>query len=110
VAVSAGVAFSVGLKPAAPPFAPSDVTAVRIAKLTARIDWADNSYDEDGFNIERQRRVGNAWTESTMFVVGANATTFTNVVPTKGTYRYRVQAFNGSGTSTWSNWAQVVLN
>jgi hypothetical protein len=89
--------------------APSNVTAVRIAKLTARVDWTDNSYDEDGFTIERQRRVGKGWGETTAFTVSPNVTTYTNAVTLKGRYRYRVQAFNTSGTSSWSNWAEVDL-
>ena len=110
VQVGGGTNHTAGLKPEAPPIAPSNVTAAKIASLTATVNWADNSYDENGFNVERQRRVGNAWMESTVFGVGANSSSYTNVVTIKGTYRYRVKAFNVSGDSIWSAWAQVNIN
>jgi PKD repeat protein len=73
-------------------------------KVTLR--WTDNSGNEQGFYIER------APSGSTSFVqvgqVGANTTTFTQVVA-KATYLYRVRAFNLSTgkVSAYSNTATV---
>ncbi len=108
---SASISLTVQSPGATPPAAPSGVTATRIAAFTARVNWNDNSSNEDGFQIERQRRVGNQWTETTTVgSVGANVTTFTSTVSVAGKYRYRVRAFNAAGNSAWSNWAQVTLN
>lgn len=108
---SASITLTVQSASATPPAAPSGVTATRIAVFTARVNWNDNSSNEDGFQIERQRRVGNQWAETTTVgSVGANVTTFTNTVSVAGKYRYRVRAFNAAGNSAWSNWAQVTLN
>jgi PKD repeat protein len=79
--------------------APSNLTGTA-NKGSAKLNWSDNSSNETGFYIER------APSGSTAFVrvgtVGANVKTFTDVV-SRGNYIYRVQAFNGTTVSTYSN-------
>jgi PKD repeat protein len=73
-------------------------------KSFAKLTWSDNSTNEFGFYIERALsgssnfdRVGS---------VGANVRTFTDSVA-RGNYVYRVQAFNGSAVSAYSNTVTV---
>ena len=89
-----------------PPNAPSNVTATDLGGGQARVTWQDNSGNETGFQIERQKRVGNNWTNTTTFNVGANVTTYTDA-PGAGQFRYRVRAFNGNGNSAWTAYATV---
>jgi len=83
--------------------APSNLTGTG-NKGSAKLTWMDNSSNEAGFYIER------APSGSTGFArvgtVSANVTTFTDVL-SRGNFVYRVQAFNGSIVSTYSNTVTV---
>ena len=71
------------------------------------LKWTDNSTYQTGFYIER------APSGTTNFVrvgsVAGDVKTFTNTVA-KGTYLFRVQAYNGSGVSAYSNTVSVRVN
>jgi subtilisin family serine protease len=95
---------------AAPPAAPSAVTAANLGGGNAKITWSDNSNNEDGFQLERQRRQGNNWRDSTLIGPTSVNATFFDDAPGAGTFRYRVRAFNGAGSSNWSSWATVTVN
>jgi hypothetical protein len=58
------------------------------------LTWVDNSSDEDGFRIYRD----NAQIGET----GAGGTSFQDIAPTVGKFKYTVAAFNGSGESSAS--------
>ena len=79
--------------------APSNLTG-SAGKSSAKLTWTDNSANETGFYIER------APSGSASFVrigsVPANTSTFTDSVG-RGNYSYRVQAFNGTAVSAYSN-------
>jgi len=79
--------------------APTNLTG-KGTKGSATLSWRDNSTNESGFYVER------APSGSSSFVrvgtTGANAISFKDTVG-RGTYLYRVQAFNGSATSAYSN-------
>jgi hypothetical protein len=90
------------------PSAPSNLSASRLSAGVAQLGWTDNSGNEDGFRIERQQRVGNSWTNTTTFTVGANVTATTNTAGV-GRFRYRVQAFNASGDSAWTGYVATKL-
>jgi PKD repeat protein len=79
--------------------APTNLTG-KGSRGSATLSWHDNSNNESGFYVER------APSGSSNFVrVGtttANATSFANTV-SRGNYAYRVQAFNASATSSYSN-------
>jgi PKD repeat protein len=83
--------------------APSNLTGVA-GKGSAKLTWNDNSTNETGFYVER------APLGTTNFVrvgtVGANVKTFTNSVA-RGNYLYRVQAFNATAVSSYSNTVTV---
>ncbi|MGH9661721.1 MAG: PKD domain-containing protein, partial [Bryobacteraceae bacterium] len=83
--------------------APSGLTGSG-ARGSATLRWTDNANNETGFQIERAPAGTSNFSQ--VGVVGANVTTFTQTAP-KGTYLYRVRAYNAGGTSAYSNTAQV---
>jgi PKD repeat protein len=84
--------------------APANLTASVSRTGTVTLNWADKSSNETGFYVER------APSGSTSFVrvgsVGANVTTFAQT-PGSGRYVYRVQAFNATRVSGYSNQVSV---
>jgi len=90
-----------------PPNAPGAPTLTKLGGGQIRVAWADNSNDEDGFQVERETKSGSQWINTqTIAIVGANITSVTDA-PGSGTSRYHVQAFNGVGASAWSAWTQI---
>ncbi len=85
------------------PAAPTGLTATAISKSQINLTWTDNATNENGFRIERCK--GSTCTNfAQIATVGANVTTFANTGLSKNTtYRYRVVAYNASGTSAYSN-------
>lgn len=68
--------------------------------------WEDNSDNETGFSIERND--GTGWV--VIDTVGANETTYTDSTGVIGTtYSYRVEAYNTSDTSAYSNTATATI-
>lgn len=106
--LDAAAALGVFVPP--PPAAPAVPGAPVLTKLgggVVRVVWADNSSNEDGFRVRREKKVGSSWTGTvTVADVGANVTTV-NDTPGIGTFRYSVQSYNGVGGSAWSAWTQV---
>lgn len=90
-----------------PPAVPGTPTLSKSGTVIT-IVWADNSNNETGFEVQRERRTGgNKWGESTIVAnVGADVTSTTNS-PGTGTFRYRVRSYNGNGPSNWSAWASI---
>lgn len=90
------------------PASPTNLSATAISKTQINLSWTDNAVNEDGFNIERC--TGATCTKfAKIAMVGANITVYNNNTGLrKGTtYRYRLSAYNGGGTSTYSNIATV---
>ena len=85
------------------PNAPSNLTATAVSKSQIDLAWTDNAGNETGFIIERGK--GSTGTDFTRIAtVGANVTRYSNTGLTANTaYRYRVYAYNASGTSGYSN-------
>jgi hypothetical protein len=66
-----------------------------------RLEWQDNSDNEDGFEIWRQQN-GGEWL--LIAATNADAATFTDgVIPIGATLAYRVRAWNQFGESGWTN-------
>jgi hypothetical protein len=63
--------------------------------------WADNSTNEDGFNIER--KTGTSGLFARIASVGAGVTSYTDAgLADATTYCYRVNAFNSAGNSPYA--------
>ena len=88
------------------PAAPSNLVAQALSASQVRLSWVDNSYNEDGFKVER--KTGEAGTWAQVGVAAANSTSFLdNSVSELTTYYYRLKAYNNAGDSSYSNEAMV---
>jgi hypothetical protein len=83
--------------------APANLTG-KAGKGSVTLTWVDNATTQSGFYIERApsgtsnfARIG---------TVAGTVKTFTDSV-SRGTYLYRVQAFNGTSVSAYSNTVSV---
>ncbi len=87
------------------PSAPTSLTAQAPSSWSIRLNWADTSSNETGFELQRcsGRRCTNFATIETL---PSNTTTFLNTGLAKATsYTYRLRAVNDAGPSAWSNTA-----
>jgi Divergent InlB B-repeat domain len=72
------------------------------AVSTLNIAWQDNSNNEDGFNVERATSASGPFTR--IAIPGPNVTTYSDTnLPEATNFCYRVNAFNTSGASVYSN-------
>ncbi|EDY83457.1 Fibronectin type III domain protein [Verrucomicrobiia bacterium DG1235] len=85
------------------PQAPVNLNVVEESYNKVTLRWSDRSAVEDGVRILRRvDEFGALW--STLGTVGKNATEYVDrTVEAQSTYAYRVQAYNESGTSDYSN-------
>jgi hypothetical protein len=84
-----------------PPQAPSGMTASAISDVQIDLQWNDNSSDESGFELQRSDD-GASW--SALASIGANTTVYSDSgLVASAIYYYRVRAYNGAGSSGWSN-------
>jgi FtsP/CotA-like multicopper oxidase with cupredoxin domain/fibronectin type 3 domain-containing protein len=82
------------------PVAPSGLTLTLIAGPAIRLNWADNSGNETGFEVWRSINGGTFTLRTTTI---ANAVTFTDTPVTPGsTYAYQVRAVNATGASAFA--------
>ena len=87
------------------PAAPSNLTATASSGRVVTLTWTDHAANETGFYVERAAKT-KAAPFSRVASVGANVTTYSRT-ETAGTWVYRVQAYNGVGTSAYSNSATI---
>jgi hypothetical protein len=84
------------------PDPPSGLQAVAVSSFSVDLAWTDNSYDEDGFRIERKTGVDGTWAQ--VGSVGADIVAFQDSgLADDVTYFYRVRAYNNAGESSYSN-------
>ncbi len=85
------------------PAAPTSLVATGVSSSRIDLSWTDNASDESGFRIERC--TGRRCTSFAVVAqVGPNVTSFANTgLSPRTQYRYRVSAYNGVGTSGYSN-------
>jgi len=92
-----------------PPTTPANFNAVASPDgSVANLTW-DDVDGEDSYQIERQKfntRKKN-WGGSTTLTLTVNTTSL-NDAPGSGTYRYRIRAVNGFGSSSYSAWSNNV--
>jgi hypothetical protein len=70
------------------------------------VAWADNSNDELGFRVQREKKSGNKWINTLIIADVPADTTFVTDAPGPGTFHYRVLAYNDV-ESAWSAWTQI---
>jgi len=83
-----------------PTAAPSNLTATAVSNSQINLTWQDNATDETGFTVERLEDDD----FSEIATLPANTTSYSNTGLAASTeYTYRVQAFNASGNSAYSD-------
>ncbi|MBI5675401.1 MAG: DUF2341 domain-containing protein [Nitrospirae bacterium] len=85
---------------------PTSLTATALNSMKIKLDWVDNSADEDGFEVEVKIWNG---TFVKIATLAPNVITFTDTLsiePDKA-YTYRVRAFRGQDKTPYSNEASV---
>ncbi len=91
--------------PSTIPAAPSSLSTTTISISQIDLSWTDNSYGEQGFNIER-KEPGEDYSQ--IATVGENVTTYSDTGLNEATiYYYRVRAYNAAGNSDFSNEASA---
>ena len=85
---------------ATPPAAPSNLTG-SVSGANVTLAWTDNASNESGFYVERAAK-GKNLQFSRIATLGANVVTWTLAQPS-GQWVYRVQAYNATGTSGFTN-------
>lgn len=74
------------------PYAPSNLTSGSVSQTSVRLQWIDNSDNEEGFKIYRDNNI--------VTTVGMNVTTFQDTSLKPGTtYEYVIKAYNQAGES-----------
>ena len=85
---------------------PTKLTATVISSSRIDLAWRDNSTSEKGFKVQRRREGSGDWVDAG--TTAANSTTYSDMGLLPGTaYRYRVQAFNDTASSAFSNEAMA---
>ncbi|MBF8306054.1 MAG: hypothetical protein HW398_1242, partial [Acidobacteria bacterium] len=90
------------------PKAPTNLNAIAISSSAISLTWTDAANNEDGFMIERC--AGSGCSNFTQFaqIRGANVTSFSDTgLAASTTHRYRILAYNTSGSSQYSNIAEA---
>jgi PKD repeat protein len=94
--------------PPAVPAAPTGLAAT-LASRTVRLAWTDNASNETGYYVDRAKVNNNGslsgWT--VIATLSANTTTF-GQAQAKGTYAFRVRAYNAGGAAA-SNQVRVTV-
>jgi uncharacterized repeat protein (TIGR03806 family) len=94
--------------PTPPPAAPSGLTATAVSASQINLTWADNSADEDGFQVERSTGGG---TFALIATLPAGTTAYANAGLTASTaYSYRVRATRGTDRSEFTNTATATTH
>jgi len=88
------------------PQSPSNLTATENEKHQIVLNWKDNSNNEKGFKILREKVNVSIWEE--IKNLPENHTSFVDsTVLENSTYRYKIQAYNDDGNSEFSNIVEI---
>ena len=85
---------------------PTGLSATAISATQVNLGWTDNAANETNYLVQRSTDGGNTWT--TIVTLGPDATNYSDTsVNASSSYSYRVQAYNATATSNYSNTANV---
>lgn len=102
----------VGIPSLPPPAAITGLVAEALTESSIKLNWADESDNEEGFAVQVAYTANGPWVDYTP-TVAANAETVTISSATLIVYGdnyFRVSAFNESGNSAWSTPASATTN
>lgn len=99
---------TITVRPPPPPVAPAGFAVRVLGAGAASLSWIDRSNDESAFEVERQNRVGTAWTEPVSTLHPAQSVAAQSA-PGTGMWRWRIRAVGANGASAWSVWRQLNL-
>jgi len=128
--------IELGAPGSGPPMAPSELTAAALSSASVKLDWKDNSDNEDGFYVYRATECfschgdthcngchggfpgipnspihemsGHYYSWSQIQTMNTNVKTYTDDgLAGEKTYKYKVNAFNPAGKSGYSNIAST---
>jgi hypothetical protein len=86
---------------AAPPAAPSNLSATPMSSSEIDLHWQDNALNEQGYKVQATTNTNGVWTQ--VAVLGAGATSFAHTGLGGGTTcYYRVCSYNRKGTSAFA--------
>lgn len=87
-------------EPATAPTMPAELAGQAVSSSQINLSWNDNSNNETSFRIQRDS--GSGFVD--LVTVPANTTSYDDIGLSSSTaYTYRVCAYNGTGTSSYSN-------
>ena len=86
---------------AAPPAAPTNLTGSATSARLVTVNWTDNATTETGFYVEQAAKA-KTLQFARIATVAANERTYSRT-ETSGQWVYRVQAYNATGVSGYSN-------
>lgn len=90
------------------PTAPTNLIANAVSTSQIDLAWLDNANNEDGFYVERCSG-GGCSNFAQIAQTTSNVAAHSNAGLTAGvTYRYRIRAFNATGSSGYSNVAEAI--
>ena len=90
--------------PATLPARPNNLRTTSIAFDVVNLAWNDNSTNETAFYLERGVLTGGRWVYTRIATLPADTTTYSDTtVAASRQYRYRVQATNSAGNSSYSS-------
>lgn len=99
------VGIMLALAPAAagsPPAAPTGLSATPASATQINLAWTDNATDETAYTVERSAAGAGSWSVLTSSLA-AGTTSYNDTTASANTaYDYRVQATNGSGSSSYA--------
>ncbi len=91
---------------AAPPSAPSGLSASPVSSTRVSLAWTDTSSEETGFTVQRTEAGTGAWTNVGSVAPETTGYTDTGLQPSTA-YDYRVRAESAGGVSPWSDVAMA---
>jgi subtilisin family serine protease len=96
------------VRAAAPPSAPTSLTATAVSRSQVNLRWTDNALTEGGYKVERCSGSSKCTNFTQIAQLPADATAYSDTsCAARTAYRYRVRAFNAGANSAYSNIASV---